>query len=220
VKNIKESTLYPAVANWLEESKLCFTIETNKGLYYTRFDVVGVKDVGGDLSGEIETIAIEVKNGTEPFSRACGQALAYKIYVNRIYLADTRNTQFHPEEIQIASHLGIGLIQIQNGKCKEILSSPYYVPVGIFNLWLLENLYLGKCQFCGCFFEIGEKNNKYKNVSDENIKKALKDGKGLRFWNRKLDDRKRKVGISVAKEDQTLERRFICPDCIKNLFSK
>jgi hypothetical protein len=218
MNNIKESSLYPIVAKWLEENQLCFKISQNKGLYYTRFDVVGVKDVGGDLSGEIETIAIEVKKGSEPFTRASGQALAYKIYANRVYLADIRDDQFHPEEIQIASHLGIGLIQIQSKKCREILSSLYYVPVEKFNLWLLENLYLGKCQFCGSYFEIGDEKNKYRNVTRENIEKALKEEKGIRFWNRILDERKRKVGISTAKDGKTYERRFVCPDCIANFF--
>lgn len=146
MEKVKESDLYPIVESWLRENHLCFKTARNKGLKYSRIDVIGVKDVGGDLSGEVETIAVEVKRGTEPFAKASGQALANKVYANRSYLADLRDKQFSPDEINIASHLGIGLIHIQNRECKEVLSSPYYKPIEKLNLGLLENLALGKCQ--------------------------------------------------------------------------
>jgi hypothetical protein len=34
------------------------------------------------------------------------------------------------------------------------------------------------------------------------------------FWNRQLAERKSELGIRVAKDGGTYERRFICPDCI------
>ncbi|MBI4282926.1 MAG: hypothetical protein HY663_00480, partial [Chloroflexi bacterium] len=152
MRKSKESDLYPVVEKWLKKNHLCFKTAKNKGLDYSRIDVIGVKDVGGDLSSEVETIAVEVKRGNQPFAKASGQALAYKAYANRIYLADVRDSQFSHDEIHIASHLGIGLIQIQDHGCKEVLSSPYYKPIEKLNLILLENLALGKCQLCGCFF--------------------------------------------------------------------
>ena len=219
MKSDRESDLYPVVEKWLAKNHLCFKTAKNRGLDYSRIDVIGVKDVGGDLSGEVETIAVEVKRGNQPFAKASGQALAYKVYANRIYLADQKDAPFTPDEIQIASHLGIGLIHIQDKECNEVLSSPYYKPIEKLNLWLLENLYLCRCQLCGCFFKIGDEKSQYRNIARENIEKAVKDEKGLMFWNRKVDDRKREVGISKAKDDETRERRFLCPDCIHYFFS-
>ena len=218
---MKESDLYPDVKKWLEKSHLCFQTAINKGLKYSKIDVIGVTDVGGDLSGEVETIAVEVKQGTEPFATASGQALANKVYANRIYLADVRDSQFRPDEIYIASHLGIGLIQIKGHDCNEVLSSPYYKPIEKLNLLLLENLALGKCQLCGSFFEIGDvKQSRYAKTTEENLKKAVNDKKGLRFWNRQVDERKRRVGIQTKKDERTYERRFICPDCVSYFFSQ
>ncbi len=87
-----EAELYPAVERYLRKHFRCFSAGTNVGLRYSRVDVIGVKDVGGDLSGEVETIAIEVKRGAEPFATASGQALGYQVYANRVYLADVRET--------------------------------------------------------------------------------------------------------------------------------
>lgn len=171
--------------------------------------------MGGDLSGDVETISIEVKRGSEPFATACGQALGYKIYANRVYLADVRKDSFSYDEIGIASQLGIGLVQIKNGRCKEILSSPTYAPLNSMNLRLLEKLWLGKCQFCGSFFETGDLEHGRWNskLSRENLKKAMQERKGLIFWNYEVAERKDRIGI--RQTDNTFERRFICPDCVE-----
>ena len=83
---------------------------------------------------------------------------------NRVYLAEERDHVFSPDEMDIASHLGIGLIQIRNGECFEILSSPFYTPIARLNLLLLETLGLGRCQFCDSFFEIGDTQNHWSNL--------------------------------------------------------
>ena len=89
----------------------CFATATNTGLAYSRPDVTGVRDIGGDLSGEVESIIIEVKRGgSQSFATASGQALGYRVYANRVYLAEARAKTFNADEIQIASHRGIGLI--------------------------------------------------------------------------------------------------------------
>ncbi len=209
----KESLLYPIVEKWLRKSHHCFKTAINKGIKYSRIDVVGIRDVGGDLSGEIETISVEVKRGSEPFATASGQASGYKVYANLVYLADIRSHSFTTEEIDIASHLGIGLIQIRNRKCREALSSPYYKPVTKLNLMLLEKLRLGRCQFCHCFFETGNKKTRFAYMTRENIKKAISNGKGLIFWNYSVGKRKRRSDSA----HETYERRFICPDCIRNI---
>src|SRR5574341_56247 len=222
MKKVKESSLYPVVEKWLKKSHhLCFKTAKNKGLSYSRIDVIGVKDIGGDLSGEVETIAVEVKRGSEPFATASGQTLGYKVYANRIYLADLREDTFSADEISIAGHLGIGLVQIKNGSCEEVLSSPYYKPISKLNLLLLEKLALGKCQLCDSFFEIGDiELNRFSSLARESLKKAINDEKGLMFWNREVAKRKNKVGIRKTENGSTYERRFICRDCISYFISQ
>src|SRR5262249_8604433 len=146
MKRHPEKSLYPAVQRWMKRHFGCFRSAVNKGLRYGRLDAIGVRDVGGDLSGAIETIGIEVKRGSFPFSNACGQTLGSTVYVNRAYLADIREEGFNRNEIQIASDLGIGLVQIRRSRCEEVLSSPFHTPIERLNLALLEALGLGRCQ--------------------------------------------------------------------------
>jgi hypothetical protein len=212
-----ESSLYPTVENWLRRHFACFKTAVNKGLKHSRIDVVGVRDTGGELSGEVEVIAVEVKRGSFPFANACGQTLGYNVYANRVYLADLRLEGFTHDELHIASHLGIGLVQIRRRRCSEIISSPIYKPIQKLNLRLLETLRLGRCQLCGCVFNIGDPNggsNRYSNLARENLRKAIAGEKGLMFWNRELGERKHKMKIRLSADGSTSERRFICPDCI------
>jgi len=223
-KIISEARLYPIVEKWMKKHFQCFQTSKNTGLRHGRIDVLGVRDVGGDLSGDVETISIEVKRGTEPFATASGQALGYKIYANRVYLADVRSDSFSHEEIKIASHLGIGLIQIKHGKCTEVLTSPFYFPMTSLNLLILERLALGKCQICSSFFETGKVKEMRKGftsyVTKENLEKALQENKGMVFWNYEVADRKEKMKIRNRGNYDTFERRYICPECVKIFFSK
>jgi hypothetical protein len=150
IDDAKEVEYYQPVARWVTKRFQCFKTVTNKGLKYGRIDVIGFRDVGGDLSGEIETIAVEVKlGGSTPFALASGQTLGYRVFANRVYLAVVRREPISSDEIQIASNLGIGLIRIAGKACKEELSSPYYRPLTKLNLQLLESVGLGHCQFAG-----------------------------------------------------------------------
>lgn len=195
----------------------CFKSAVNIGLSYSRVDVLGIRDVGGDLSGDVETIAIEVKRRHEPFATSSGQASGYRVYANRIYLAECREREFRPDEIEIASHLGIGLIHIKAGRCKEVLSSPHYTPITRMSLQLIEKLALGRCQLCGTFFEIGSgKDHRFSKVSREDFAKAYNENKGIIFWNRELSERKNRTGVRKT-DGTTFERRFLCPDCVSRV---
>lgn len=216
---MREKDLYPDVARWLETEHKCFETGINKGLKYSRVDVVGVRDVGGDLSGEVEIIGVEVKAGRSAFATSCGQAYGYKVYANRVYLADIREEGFSHEETQIASNLGIGLIQIKGTRIREILSSPYYDPYANFRLRMLECLHLGTCRLCGSCFKLGE-DRRYGNLAREDVSKAIKQEKGILFWNRETSERKRSMGIRGGREDITYQRRFVCPDCVYSLLSQ
>lgn len=221
MKNEKENALYPVVATWMKKYFLCFKTAINKGLKYSRIDVVGVRDIGGDLSGEVETIGIEVKRGTSPFATAAGQTLGYRVYADRVYLADVKEKAFSHDEINIASHIGIGLIQIKKKKCIEILSSPIYKPNVRLNLELLENLAIGKCQLCNSYFNIGkDERSRWSYLWRTNIIPAVRKDKGFMFWNHEVADRKKILGLTKAQGDITRERRFICPDCIRYFFTE
>lgn len=132
-------------------------------------------------------------------------------------MADIRKDHFAPDEIAIANHLGIGLIQIKGKECTEILTSPYYKPLTSLHLLLLEKLALGRCQLCGCFFETGSKGKQFSKLSRDNIKGAVDNKKGLMFWNYPVGKRKLKMRRHQPKGDYIYERRFICPECIIHL---
>jgi hypothetical protein len=210
-----EKTFYPIVSKWLEKTHLCFKTAENTGLKFSRADVIGIRDIGGDLTGEIETIVVEVKRGSEPFATASGQTYGYIVYANRVYLADKRPNGFSQEELQIASHLGIGLISIdKKNKCHEVLSSPYYKPLTKLNTLLLEKLKLGMCQLCQCYIEIGDEKNNHNRMEKKKLQKAIDNEKGFMFWNFEISNRKEKLGVRVGRENSTYERRFLCRDCV------
>lgn len=216
--NLLEKAYYPIVAKFLMRQYQCFRSATNEGLRYSRADVIGVRDIGGDLTGEIETIIVEVKRGSEGFATASGQAFGYTVYANRVYLADKRAMDFTQEEIQVASHLGIGLIRIDSrNRCSITLTSPHYKPLTRLNTHLLEKLRLGKCQLCSSFIEIGDERRRYTYVTKQKLNKALDEEKGVIFWNHAVGQRKEKYGVRVGKENTTYERRFMCADCVSLL---
>jgi hypothetical protein len=228
MKTLLEKRYYPGVKGWMQKPFPCFIAEINKGVPgHSTPDIVGVQDVGGDLSGDIETIIVEVKRGNDPFIRACGQTLSYGVYANRVYLADIRTHNFSSEELQVAGHLGIGLVRIrkENKSCAEISSSPFHIPVRSLNLRLLEVLGLGRCQLCDSFFKIGNAKNHWSNVEraeDEAcyvVKKALDREKGIMFWRMRVAERKRKLHLTDIKPGDSNERRFICPECVTGILA-
>ncbi len=222
IKEKLEADYYSSVSEWAKDHFGCFKTFINRGLRYGRIDVLGVRDVGGDLSGEIESIAVEVKRGRTPFAVACGQTLGYRVYTNRVYLADVRAKGFNPDEIHIASNLGIGLIQIQDGSCLERLSSPLYAPITKLNLALMESIRLGKCCFCGSFFDIGDEEkvkNNHSRLTRENLTRAVTDEKGMMFWHREGSYRKNQFDEKRSKSDTVYDRRFICNECVQLFFS-
>jgi hypothetical protein len=219
MKTQRERSLYPIVEKWMKRRFLCFKTAINKGLRYSRVDVIGISDVGGELSGEVQTMAVEVKRRGEPFATTSGQTLGYNVYANRVYLAEARKDSFSPDEMDIASHLGIGLVQIRGGRCREVLSSPFYSPIRRLNLLLLEALGLGRCRLCDSFFEIGSAENLWSNVIGDNVQRAIKQEKGLVFWSEEVADRKRRLGLTNAPKGYTDERRFICAECVAGLLA-
>src|SRR5687768_3129010 len=110
-----ERDLYPKVQRWMEKQQGCFVSGINTGISHGRIDVVGLRDIGGNLSGKAEVVSVEVKAGRQPFATAAGQAYGYTAYADRAYLADYRTASppFRTGEVAIASRLGIGLLAIR-----------------------------------------------------------------------------------------------------------
>lgn len=218
-----EKGLYPAVETWAKRHFGCFKTGVNRGPRHGRIDIVGVRDTGGDLTGDVDVIGIEVKRGTTAFANMCGQTVGYAVYANRVYLADSRKDAFTPDQIQIAGHLGIGLIHIRGKKCVEVLSSRYHQPIPKMRALLLEKIQLGTCQWCSSVFELGrDEGNSWSNLVRQGgtlnkIQRAVNKDMGLMFWNTEVANRKRRLGLRETDRDQSYERRYICPDCIQNI---
>ena len=76
-KRRSEHEYYEAVERFLKKRFHCFVAAQNRGTKFGRVDVIGIRDIGGDLSGVVEIIAVEVKVGNQPFNTATGQAYGY-----------------------------------------------------------------------------------------------------------------------------------------------
>jgi hypothetical protein len=213
---MKEAELYPILATWMKKHFRCFKAGGPVGTRYSRADVVGIRDTGGGNSGEVELIVIEVKRGTEPFATASGQAAGYSVYANRVYLADVRAQGFTVEEREIASNLGVGLIQVRRRKPQEILSSREHRPITRMWLEMARKLDFYPCRICGTFVEVQAG---YKNLARANIVKAITDERGLIYWHEELADRKLKAKIAKHGADDSYERRIICKECVWTLFA-
>lgn len=212
-----EAELYPWVQGWMKTRFRCFHTAVNSGLAFSRIDVAGLRDIGDDLSGAVEVISVEVKRGTEPFATAVGQALGYRVYANRVFLAEFLDSgkEHSPQKVAIASHLGVGLIEIrrkgQKFACKEVLSSPVYAPLEALKLKLVDSLGYGLCMLCGCYFDVGGKS---RNQTPESMPVAVRKGKGLRYYNFSIGERKRRTGVTGTTRQWGHEERFLCPDCV------
>lgn len=213
-----EKDLYPHVERWVKHHYKCWATGINTGVRSGRIDVVGVRDVGGDLSGRSEVIAVEVKAGTQVFTTAAGQAHGYSVMADRCYLADKRSgsSPFDPAELRIAEKLGIGLLAIRgNNKTELILSAPPCDPIDELRLQVVEKLGLADCSLCGTLFRRGtcESPTSWTGVvravrEQNDLAQAARQERGYMWW------------LTVAAEardqkgrKQDYWRRYLCHDC-------
>jgi len=209
-----ERELYPSVERFLKKRFSCFVTAQDRGVKFGRVDVVGVRDIGKSLTGAFEVIAVEVKAGNQPFNTAVGQAYGYSVYAERCYLADVRSRPFSLEEIDIASSLSVGLLLIrENGNISEVLASPVHKPLIDMRAELLFKLGYAQCTICGSVFQCGDDKNWERYVS-RYVKKAWDKERGYIYW---LDKIKKLKGLSPRAYK---ERRYICADCVYNLYDE
>lgn len=184
-------------------------------------DVIGVRGIGGDLSGSAETIAVEVKTQGQPFATSAGQAHGYSVYAHRFYLAALRvgRQPFAGNEVDIASRLGIGLLALRASGVREILSAPRTEPIERLNLELLERLAYSRCTICGSLFRSGGRGKRYTEVSRSSARgavlKAAREERGFMYW---LTDPS--IPSLHADKDAFYNRRYLCRDCVDNLFGE
>lgn len=210
--NNDEKTLYTLVETWMRRKFRCFQSGTNLGFSFSRVDVLGVRDIGGSGSGEIETIGIEVKCGAGDFATACGQAVGYTVYANRVYLAQKRQQAFKQKELEIASHLGVGLVHINQYHLREALSAPYHSTLPGITIDVLDKLDLGRCQLCQSFFITGtDQRNERVSLS---VRNAVKAGKAYQFFTEAQEARKIKARL-LPDRSTSYDSRYICPECLK-----
>jgi hypothetical protein len=217
---VREASLYPLVERWARKHFRLYTTSVNTGLRAGRIDIVGLRHVGGDLTGTSEVVAIEVKAGRQPFATAAGQAHAYSVYAERCYLADIRAGGYTVDEIEIASRLGIGLITIAKNRLREILTAPHHEPVARLRLELCERMGYSRCTICGSLFQRGSKYTDWRKVrrasTRAGILQAAADEKGYVYW---LEESSARAG-RITSEGAIYHRRYVCPDCVANLFGE
>ena len=218
-KNLRESDLYVSVEKWAKKHFGCFATGINKGTNYGRVDVVGLRQIPGDLSAETEFICIEVKKGTQPFLNALGQASSYSIYGDYSYLAEYRpDGPFNEEERVLAERLGVGLIRINSHLAVSLVSTARRCqPDENFRLRIADQLGFVRCVICTTFFprkrESQNWGNLQKHIDDrEKMISSVEDGKGIVFW--PDDASKHDVTHDLRhSDDRIYNRRFACNTC-------
>ncbi len=182
--------------------------------------MVGIRDIGGDLCGQAEVIAVEVKAGHQPFNTATGQAYGYSVYAERCYLADKRASRpaFTLDELDMASKLGVGLLAIgSDGGVQEVLTAPLHQPLMNMRGDLIEKLGYSECTICGALFRRGDMSNFRRHVRTGvgGLGRAYDTDRGLMYWLDSVAERKK-----AARTGYVTARRYICPDCVYNLFGE
>ena len=161
-----------------------------------RPDAVGIRHTGGQLGGDFEVTAVEVQLSTKKFISASGHATSHSIHADRIYLACyTPESEFSEEQLNVAQHLGIGLIRIDRDLvCHRSLLAPANRPMTPARSELLYQLGLVSCQLCGVVYSL--------STTDSDAV----------FWNEIWADR-----FGRLRNESVYDRRYLCPDCVRNV---
>lgn len=216
---MEEKKLYKIVEEFARTEFGCGTVKQQVGAQLGKVDVIGAREIHGDLGTHTEIIAFEVKEEHAAFLSAIGQARAYSIYAHKCYLAyKKRNSNaFTFEEIDIASQLGVGLIEIRGNGCKVISTSAAYSPRDSYTLAILNKIGLFRCTLCHATYsknDVMDINPKEINLDKAppyagQLKKAIKNKKNAAYYLFQMylqrDDDERKY---------VYDRRYICKDCV------
>jgi hypothetical protein len=81
---------------------------------------------------------------------------------------------------------------------------------------MARKLHLYQCRICGSFVHVEDG---YRNLTRENILKAIKQQTGLIYWHEELADRKKKLRLVTHGSEDSHERRIVCGECVSTLLA-
>jgi hypothetical protein len=163
---------------------------------------VGVRAFRERYSNRYIVIGVEVKPETFHFGKKLGQALGYSLFAHKVYLACRED--FTVTQIELASKLGAGLIQIKKkAGCAEVLGSRIFEPNKEKMLTLLAKQNLGECMLCGSVFS-------FDSGYSENLHKAVE--------HKLIFGMKRKIDVKdfpsfKGSKKETGQWLFLCRSC-------
>lgn len=154
---LKEADLYPSVKQFMKKKPNCIEVFVEAGKQgIGSVDVFGVYYVNNEKT-EIETIGVEIKIDKIPISANFGQAKGYTLFCDKVFFAaldkvDERDRKFNDDDVEIAKHLGIGLIQIEQAgagyTCKELLDAPKCESMKKYYDYTLRSKKFFTCKSC------------------------------------------------------------------------
>ena len=200
-EKLNETVLKEIVSSWLYSPSglgCILTPEISKTVSNPRPDAVGIRHVGGELNGDFEVVSVVIRPSTSRFISACGEANAHSIHADRTYLACYLGSEeFDEEQIDIALHLGIGLLRIgSNKQCQRTLPAPLTRTQKLSRATLLNQLGLVVCQLCAVSFSLFPENEQ-----DDAV-----------LWNEGWADR-----FGRIRNESVYDRRHLCSDCVRNI---
>ncbi len=166
-----ENDLYEPIRKWLTKHMGYYTggdvfymggSKSGTKRYYTKTgirelqaDVVGVKFSGNRVHSEIEICVVEVKLADSITRQHINQAYGYTSMAHSVILASP--AQVDKDSQHILRALGLGYLQVMARRMKLVESPTPRVPPDREFLHLLENLWIGRCALCQCYFPLWRK---------------------------------------------------------------
>ena len=214
-----ERDLYPHVVAFLQQELGCISTKVNTGTRYAHIDVLGLRERRSDFATSTELLAVEVKKGGTRLLNFIGQALAYSLYANRIYLAWQKKDgqSITKEEIDISSKFGVGLLHISKTENISLISSSReFTPERHHFLQALDKLAHFECTICRATYPKEQvvrvnPHGPIEPASDAeylgNLQRAVRARRPALFYLFQLAE------IRQDKREYTYDKRFICKDC-------
>jgi len=214
-----EEKLYKIVEDYASQELGCDHVGQKVGTKHGIVDVVGVQELHGDFETHNEVIAIEVKDYRASFLSAVGQARSYSIYAHKCFLAYRKRYSdlLSFEEIDIASQLGIGLIEIKNKKCTVLATSASFSPRDSYVMTILNKLGLFRCAMCRAVYPLkdvmfvnqkGPIDMKSEHIYAGQMKKAIISRKNIRYSLIQLAEQR-----DADERKYIFDQRYLCKDC-------
>lgn len=201
---LREETLYPRVEKFLKARFGCkWTFKKRGSEDVGQVDVVGVRSFKDVFSNRYEVIVVEVKPYIANFGKMTGQTIGYSLLAHRVYLAC--RDEFTISQVELASKLGIGLIQIKKkAGCSEVLGSDVFQPDKEKMLKLLDKMWLAECSLCGAIVD--------QHGETKKLSRAVE--KGVPFlFQRQINS---EYSTSFKGRSKTFSQYlFVCPECVK-----